>query len=71
MWGLLDQMTSLLKEEIARTVDSLGTSRRDSRLGYRYEYDYLLTPDALEQKLESMREVLNDQIPAYKQRNGL
>jgi hypothetical protein len=67
----LDRMTTILKEEIARTVDSLETARRDSRLGYEWEEDYLYTPDALREKLESLRATLNEQISAYKQRNGL
>ena len=40
---MLDRMTEILKDEIVRTQASLETARRDSRLGYEWEQDYLST----------------------------
>lgn len=68
---LLEEMTALLNAEIARTEGSLETARRDSRLGYEWEQDYIYTPDTIEEKLKLLRLTLNEQIPAYRKRNGL
>ncbi len=68
---LLKAMTTILKDEICRTEDSLETARRDSRLGYEWEQDYIYTPHTIEEKLELLRLTLNKQIPAYRKRNGL
>ena len=48
---LLDKMTALLQEERGRTTSSWETARRDSRLGYEWEQDYIYTPDTIEEKL--------------------
>lgn len=68
---LLDEMTALLKEELTRTTESLETARRDSRLGYEWEQDYIYWPHTLEEKLKLLRVTLNEQIPGYRKRNGL
>lgn len=64
--GFLDRMTSILKEETVRTEAALETARRDSRLGYEWEQDYIYTPYTLEEKLAVLRTGLVDQIPAYR-----
>jgi len=69
--GLLDRMTTILREEIARTEASLETDRRDSRLGYEYENDYFYTPFVLREKLKQLRSALEQQIPAYRKRSGI
>jgi hypothetical protein len=66
---LLERMTLILKEEITRTTAALEAARRDSRLGYEWEQDYIYTPDTLGLKLELLKVALEDQIPAY--RRGL
>ncbi|HZT32665.1 MAG TPA: hypothetical protein VFA33_22435 [Bryobacteraceae bacterium] len=68
---LLDRMTALLKEELARTEDSYQTARRDSRLGYEWEQDYIYTPAHIQEKLHLLRATLNEQIPAWRRRHGL
>ncbi len=68
---MLDRMSAILKDEIARTRASLETQRRDSRLGYEWEQDYFYTPYVLEEKLKLLRVTLVQQIPAYRQRHGL
>jgi hypothetical protein len=65
---ILDRMAAILREEIARTEASLEAARRDSRLGYEWEQDYIYTPGVLEQKLELLRETLQLQLPAYRAR---
>ena len=67
----IESMSRILKDEIARTIDSLETARRDSRLGYEWEQDYIYTPDTIEEKLKLLRATLNEQIPAFRKRNGL
>lgn len=68
---MLDRMSAILRDEIARTQASLETQRRDSRLGYEWEQDYFYTPYVLEEKLKLLRVTLEEQIPAYRKRNGL
>jgi hypothetical protein len=68
---LLQKMTVLLREERERTMSSRETARRDSRLGYQWEQDYIYTPDTIEEKLKLLDDTLNCQIPAYRQRNSL
>jgi len=62
---LLKRMTALLEEERTRTQHSLETARRDSRLGYEWEQDYIYTPDHIEEKLKLIDLTLKEQIPAY------
>jgi hypothetical protein len=61
----------LLQEERERTMSSRETARRDSRLGYEWEQDYIYTPDTIEEKLKLLDDALNCQIPAYRRQNGL
>jgi hypothetical protein len=63
---LLDRMTEILKEEVVRTRASLETARRDSRLGYAWEQDYLYWPEVLEKKLQLLQATFDEQIPAYR-----
>jgi hypothetical protein len=60
---ILDQMEILLREEIKRTELSLLAVTRDSRLGFQYECDYIHTPYSLREKLESLHETLEHQLP--------
>ena len=62
----LDRMAQILAEEIARTAASWETARRDSRLGYEWEMDYMYRPDVLREKLELLRLTLDKQLPAYR-----
>jgi hypothetical protein len=68
---LLQTMTGLLREERACTLSSWEAARRDSRLGYEWEQDYIYTPDTIEEKLKLLDDTLNNQIPAYRRQNGL
>jgi hypothetical protein len=68
---LLQKMTALLQEERERAVSSREAARRDSRLGYEWEQDYIYTPDTIEEKINLLDETLSRQIPAYRQQNGL
>lgn len=68
---LLDRMTTILTEEQTRTRDSLETARRDSRLGYEWEQDYIYTPDTISEKLRVLDSTLNEEIPAYRKKAGL
>jgi hypothetical protein len=53
-------------DEIPRTQAALETARRDSRLGYEWEEDYMYWPETLEKKLQLLKETLAEQIPTYK-----
>ncbi|HEY5315884.1 MAG TPA: hypothetical protein VIK18_25365 [Pirellulales bacterium] len=68
---LLDRMSVVLAEERARTQLALDTARRDSRLGYECEQDYVYTPYVLHEKLLLLDETLGEQIPAYRRKNHL
>jgi hypothetical protein len=63
---MVDRMTEILKEEIVRTQASLETARRDSRLGYEWEQDYMYWPEVLEKKLQLLQVTLNEQIATYR-----
>lgn len=69
--NLLQKMTALLQEEHQRTKSSWEAARRDSRLGYEWEQDYIYTPDTIEEKLKLIDDTLSRQIPTYRQQNGL
>lgn len=61
--GMLDRMETILREEIERTELSLLAASRDSRLGFQFEQDYVYTPYSLQEKLESLHETLEQQLP--------
>jgi len=61
--GMLDRMEQILREEIERTELALIAARRDSRLGFQFEQDYVHTPYSLREKLESLHETLEQQVP--------
>ncbi|HEX4147377.1 MAG TPA: hypothetical protein VHY20_00255, partial [Pirellulales bacterium] len=69
--ALLDRMCVILAEERERTQHSLETARRDSRLGYECEQDYVYTPYVLQEKLRLLDETLNEQIPTYRREQNL
>lgn len=56
--AILDRMETIVREELARTELSLVAATRDSRLGFQFECDYVYTPYSLREKLESLRETL-------------
>ena len=61
-------MVAIVTAEIERTEDALEIARRDSRLGYQCEMDYVYTPYTINEKLRVLHEVLEHQIPAYGER---
>ena len=69
--ALLQKMKALLEEERARTQSAWEAARRDSRLGYEWEQDYIFTPDTIREKLRLLEDTLNSQLPAYREKNGL
>ena len=68
---ILDGMVAILKEERSRSQDALETARRDSRLGYEWEEDYLCSTQMIEEKIKLIDETLRDEIPAFRRKNGL
>ncbi|HWB99965.1 MAG TPA: hypothetical protein VG672_24825, partial [Bryobacteraceae bacterium] len=68
---LIEQMTAILKEELPRTEASYEAARRDSRLGYEWEQDYIYTPSHIREKLRLLRRTLAEQIPAWRRAHGL
>ena len=67
---MLRQMEQILKQEIKRTEAALETARRDSRLGYEWEQDYIYTPDTIEEKLKLLKVTYSEQIPRYCRQRG-
>lgn len=67
----LDRMVAILKEELPRTEAALETARRDSRLGYEWEEDYIYWPETIEKKIDLLKKTLNEEIPSYRRRHGL
>jgi len=68
---ILDRMTNILKEELPRTTSALETARRDSRLGYEWEEDYIYWPETIEKKIDLLKKTLNEYIPAYRRQHKL
>jgi len=68
---IVDRMTTILMDDIVRTEAALETARRDSRLGYEWESDYVYSPATIEGKLQLLRQTLDDEIPTYKEHHGL
>jgi hypothetical protein len=69
--ALLDQMESILREEIDRTTLVLNAMKHDSRIGFQYEVDYVYTPYSLEEKLDVLRKGLEEQLPACRAAKGI
>lgn len=69
--ALLGRMVTLLREERSRAVSAREAARRDSRLGYEWEQDYIYTPDTIEEKIKLIDDTLARQIPEYRRRNAL
>jgi len=69
--AMLDRMATILSEEIKRTELSLETARRDSRLGYECEMDYVYTPRILSEKLRVLHETLEQELPAYRKQHEI
>ena len=69
--ALLDRLETILRQEIARTELSLLAATRDSRLGFQFEQDYVYTPYSLREKLGSLHETLEQQLPAYRKARKL
>lgn len=61
---ILDRMAAILRDELIRTEAALESARRDSRLGYEWEHDYIYTPDVIAEKLGLLRQTLSQHIPA-------
>jgi hypothetical protein len=61
-------MEALAKEELARTQHSLETAKRDSRLGYEWDEDYIYRPFTIEQKIKHLEQVISQEIPEYRAR---
>lgn len=68
---MLDRTIAIIKDEIGRTEASREAARRDSRLGAGWDPDYFYTPYTLEEKLKLLRVTLDEQVPAYRQRNNI
>jgi hypothetical protein len=60
---IIDQMESIVHDEIDRTKLSLLAATRDARLGYQFEQDYVYTPYSLREKLKVLQETLEFQLP--------
>jgi hypothetical protein len=63
---MLNRMAAILMEETVRAEAARETARRDSRLGYEWEEDYIYTPEIIERKLELLRITLTQQIPSLR-----
>ncbi|MDD2476708.1 MAG: hypothetical protein PHI32_12465, partial [Dysgonamonadaceae bacterium] len=69
--NILNRMEGILRDEIERTELSLLASRKDSRLGFQFEQDYVYTPYSLKEKLEVLNETLNSQFPKVREKGFL
>ena len=66
--AMLDRMENIVQDEITRTELSLLAATRDSRLGFQFEQDYVYTPYSLKEKLQVLKESLNEQLPNARNR---
>jgi hypothetical protein len=64
--AILDNMSTILVEEVARTEESYRTAQLDSRLGFECEMDYVYSPMVIEEKLQVLRKTLETEIPAFR-----
>jgi len=67
----LDRMAAVVKDEIARAEASFEAARRDSRLGYEWEQDYIYTPGIIREKIVLLKDIAHRQIPAYRRQHRL
>lgn len=68
---LLDRMAEILRQELERTKASAETARRDSRLGYQMEQDYVYYPAAFEAKMKLLKHTLENELPAYRAQHNI
>ncbi len=62
----LDRLEAILREEIERTEASFETARRDSRLGYEWDQDYIYTPATIHEKLLLLKRTLAEDLPVLR-----
>jgi hypothetical protein len=48
---------------LIRTRKALEAARRDSRLGYEFEHDYVYTPRVMEEKIRLLRSFIDEEYP--------
>ena len=65
---LLDEMVEIARQELSRTGRSLEAARRDSRLGYEFEHDYVYTPRVIEEKMRLLQAFIDEEYPAARRR---
>jgi hypothetical protein len=65
---ILDKLSTILSDEIARTEETYRTSQLDSRLGYELEMDYVYRPFVIEQKLHALNKTLDEEISSYRKK---
>lgn len=61
--GIINNMEKIVKDEAKRTQMSLIAARRDSRLGFQQECDYVYTPYSLEEKLKVLQKIIDIELP--------
>jgi len=68
---LLDRMEELCRDEVGSARAAIPLCEADSRLGWHGEgYGYMVTPELIEAKLEGMRRIIDDRIPAERAKLG-
>jgi len=53
---------------LSRTERALEIARRDSRLGYEFEHDYIYTPGIIEEKILLLKGFINKDYPEARDR---
>jgi len=68
---IIGNMEKIVKDEIERTGQSLIAARRDSRLGFQQECDYVYTPYSLQEKLKILQNIVDKELPAARDKLNL
>ena len=63
---ILEQMAALAEAEIANTEAAIPLVEFDSRLGWEPSMEYMADREHLEWKIEQVRHVLEEEMPAYR-----
>jgi hypothetical protein len=69
--GILARMEAILSDELSRTRAAREIARRDSRLGYECEQDYVYRPSVLQEKIEVLESALQTDLPGYRRERAL
>ena len=63
---ILDEMESILQEELGNAEETLPLVENDSRLGWEPSMEYMCDPEHIQWKIAQVKRVIENILPAYR-----